>query len=367
MRDKSNLVITFLEAPLLAVIISVILRYTPNGDYTLYNNLHFPTFIFLAVIVTVFLAMTNSADEIIKDSDIRHREKMLNISNTRYYVSKFLIMLIFAMIQNGLFILASFPILEIKELYFDYFIYLTVLSMTGISMGLLISSIPKLTSKAAQNIVPLILIPQIIFGGSLIKYRDMNKALTLAENSPIPEICQFMPSRWSYEGIMVMQAEKNSYHKGKDKLQAKLDSLVYYQYDYIKKMGERDYKALKDQILSEDIVEFRRKYKKGYGNLEINSAVVDGNEKFIDSFKDKLKENPELDSLTIEKDMVYPMFTKEKLVPFTEKKVKTYRFNLGILVVISATLSFLSLILLRFNHTFLTLLNNITKKFKKKN
>jgi hypothetical protein len=67
------------------------------------------------------------------------------------------------------------------------------------------------------NAIPLILIPQIILGGALIKYEEMNKNLDLVysvgrwlkkagndeENVSklkVPFICQFMPLRWSYEG-----------------------------------------------------------------------------------------------------------------------------------------------------------------------
>ncbi|PID30204.1 MAG: hypothetical protein CR982_01485, partial [Candidatus Cloacimonadota bacterium] len=179
MRDRSNLIITFLIPPLLAIIISYILKYSPSGNYNLYNNLHLPTFIFLSIIVSIFLAMSNSGDEIIKDSEIREREKLLNIGNIPYLFSKFSVLLFFSFIQNILFIGVSFLILEIREMIFLFIGYLTIVSACGISLGLFISSIPGLTSKAAQNIIPMILIPQIIFGGSLIKYRDMNRSLTI--------------------------------------------------------------------------------------------------------------------------------------------------------------------------------------------
>ena len=45
-----------------------------------------------------------------------------------------------------------------------------------VTLGLLISSFVA-DAKTAVNIVPLILIPQIIMGGALIKYEEMNRNL----------------------------------------------------------------------------------------------------------------------------------------------------------------------------------------------
>src|SRR5947207_14604789 len=62
-----------------------------------------------------------------------------------------------------------------------FWIYLGIMFMTamsGVSLGLLISSLVA-DPKTAANIVPLVLIRQIIMGGDLIKYEDMNRNLAL--------------------------------------------------------------------------------------------------------------------------------------------------------------------------------------------
>jgi len=193
LRDKSNLAITFLEAPILAVIIGLLLKYVPSEKYSLYDNKYLITFIFLSTIVTLFFALTNSIDEIIRDASILLREKMLDINSFEYYVSKFITLISFSVVQNVLFLSLSFLILGLKELFLEYLLIMTIVSISGISIGLLISSIPKLTSKAAQNIIPLILVPQIIFGGFIVDFEDMNKVLFLDKTARIPEICQLMP------------------------------------------------------------------------------------------------------------------------------------------------------------------------------
>jgi len=63
----------------------------------------------------------------------------------------------------------------------DVLIYLGIVFITamgGVALGLVVSSLVS-DPKTAANIVPLVLIPQIIMGGALIKYEDMNRNLAL--------------------------------------------------------------------------------------------------------------------------------------------------------------------------------------------
>jgi hypothetical protein len=101
-------------------------------------------------------------------------------------------------------------------------------AMGGVALGLVISSIVA-DPKTAANIVPLVLIPQIIMGGALIKYEDMNRNLALVyalthwfhehpnreegkkmnSKLQVPFVCQFIAMRWSYEELVVAQAKLN--------------------------------------------------------------------------------------------------------------------------------------------------------------
>lgn len=359
LRDRSNLVVIFLASPILGSTIGFILRYTPADYYTLYNNVFLPVFIFLAAIVSIFLAMSNSIDEIIKDNGIRQREKMLNISSIRYFFSKLLTLNIFTAVQNSLFIISSFLFLELRELYFEYFLLLTLTANAGIALGLFISSFPNITSRAAQNIVPMILIPQIIFGGAIIKYSDMNKSLTIYKNSPIPEISQIMPSRWSFEGMMVMQETYNSYHTRKDSIQHKLDGLIEKQQELIKVYGLHYYNIQKNKIMNEDLVILRQKYERKFGNREVHLAVTDGNEKFEKMLK--VNNQKQLKNIPTGR-IVYPLFVKEKYLPFTKTKVNTSVYNGLVLLFFSFILNFMTILQLYYKDQLIILFRRITRK-----
>lgn len=72
--------ITLLEAPILALICSLLTHYAPLEGYSILNNSNLVTYYFMAIIVAIFLGMSGSAEEIIKDRALLKREKFLNLS-----------------------------------------------------------------------------------------------------------------------------------------------------------------------------------------------------------------------------------------------------------------------------------------------
>jgi hypothetical protein len=128
-------------------------------------------------------------------------------------------------------------------MFFIHLWWMFVTALTGICLGLLISSIVS-DNRTAINAIPLILIPQIILGGALIKYEEMNKNLDFVysmqrwmdkagiteESEPsklkVPFICQFMPLRWSYEAMLISQAKLNPLTSAQDQLEARMQELI---------------------------------------------------------------------------------------------------------------------------------------------
>ena len=332
LRDKSNLIITFFLPPLLGLFVGGILHYTPGGEYTFFENKHIGTFLFLSMLISVFLGLTSSVEEIIKDQNILRREKMLKISNLSYFNSKVLTLIPFALIQNFLFVFVGYFILEGKEFYIVYTVILTIVSFCGISLGLLISSIPKLTSKAAVNIIPIVLIPQIVFGGALIQYQEMNKQLVIDQNSPVPEICQIMPSRWGFEALVTYLAYNNSY-KAIESLDNKLTNIN-------NKISETEDGAALDKLLNDrinlrnEIDTFKTKFHDTHGNFDISAAIdIDANLEYKNFIEGKTT--------------VYPMFIAKKKLPIINKEVSTPLYNSIVLIIISLIINIITLIIFK--------------------
>ena len=212
MRNRTNNIITFVEAPLLALIISFILRHTTSGSYTYADNNNIFIYIFVAIITFIFLGMSNSIEEILSERKIILRERLMNLKMSYYLISKLVTLSIFSIIQALLFHQIASIVLGIKGLYWINIGFLFLASLTGFSLGLLCSAIIR-EGRAVINILPLILIPQIIFGGAVIEFERMNRSLTIFERHPIPEIVQIIPSRWLFEGLATSYAKNTMFHK----------------------------------------------------------------------------------------------------------------------------------------------------------
>jgi len=245
LRNRANLIITIGVAPVLALLIATTLRYSDSGKYDFASAYHIPTFLFLSLIVVMFLGLTNSADDIIRDRAVLQRERNLNVRLPYYVISKTLTLGVFALIQSVLFVLIGNYVLEIRGMFWADLGIMLITAMGGVSLGLVVSSLVA-DPKTAANIVPLVLIPQIIMGGALIKYEDMNRNLALVyalthwfsehpskeqakkmeSKLQVPFVCQFVAMRWSYEELIVAQAKLNPLTRRQDRAQREIDRIV---------------------------------------------------------------------------------------------------------------------------------------------
>ena len=245
LRNRANLVITICVAPILALLIATLLRYSDSGQYDFASAYHIPTYLFLSLIVAMFLGLTNSADDIIRDRAVLQRERNLDVRLPYYVISKTVTLGVFALLQCVLFVLIGNYVLQIRGMFWIDLGIMLMTAMAGVALGLLISSLVA-DPKTAANIVPLVLIPQIIMGGALIKYEDMNRNLSfvyalthwfsehpvkeqskkMSSNLEVPFVCQFVAMRWSYEELIVAQAKLNPLTSRQDRTQLQIDQLV---------------------------------------------------------------------------------------------------------------------------------------------
>ena len=245
LRNRANLVITIGVSPVLALLIATILRYSENGTYDFASAYHIPTYLFLGLIVAMFLGLTNSADDIIRDQPVLQRERNIKVRLSYYVVSKTLTLGVFALIQCILFVLIGNSLLQIRGMFWIDLGIMFMTAMSGVALGLLISSLVA-DPKTAANIVPLVLIPQIIMGGALIKYEDMNrnlgllyslshwvsehpsteKTLKTESKMQVPLVCQFIAMRWSYEEMIVAQGKLNPLTRRQDRANDEIQKLA---------------------------------------------------------------------------------------------------------------------------------------------
>jgi ABC-type multidrug transport system ATPase subunit len=228
-RNRGTIYSTFLEAPLLAALISITLRSSPQGGYDFSTALHIPAYLFLSVTVAMFLGLTNSATEVLRDRPTLRRERNIQPGATAYITSKFCALAVIAAAQCFTYLIVGNHFLEIEGMLLYHWIWMTFTALSGTAMALLISSIVK-TERAALTCVPLLLVPQMLFAGALVSYKEMNHGLfnntkEVRERGGIPVPAAIMPLRYAYESMIVAQATRNPFEIERIRLQRRIDRI----------------------------------------------------------------------------------------------------------------------------------------------
>ncbi|MFY0685857.1 MAG: ATP-binding cassette domain-containing protein [Cyclobacteriaceae bacterium] len=202
--------ISLLQAPILAMILAYFSKYVGDGAYVFSENKNFPVFLFMSVVVSLFIGMSVSAEEIFKDRKILERESFLNLSRVSYINSKIFYLFTLSAIQTLSFIAITAWMLDIRGVAFEFWIILFSTSCFANLVGLNISA--ALNSIVTIYIsIPFILVPQLLLGGAMIKFDDLHSTITNRINVPI--VGNLMVSRWSYEALAVAQYKHNDFEK----------------------------------------------------------------------------------------------------------------------------------------------------------
>ncbi len=290
--NKQYLLINLLEAPILALLLSYIIKYynvsiENHIGYNYSENDNIPVYIFMAVIIALFTGLTISASEIIKDRTIRTRESFLNLSRNSYLFSKIFILFMLSAYQAITFTLIGNYVLEIKGMYFEYWLILFSTWAFAVLMGLNISDGFK-TSVTIYIIIPFLIIPQIVLSGIIVRYEKLNPAITNPDR--IPWFGEIITARWAYEALAVNQYVNNKY-------QAPI-----YKWDKVKHVAN----FKKDLIINDlkNKINYWERHKNDTSKIEVikeNFRLIKNElNKEITKNKD-VKYTFNIDSLTIEK------------------------------------------------------------------
>lgn len=185
-RDKLNLFILFIQAPVIALLTFFVMGADDPRDFVY----------FVLSLVALWFGISVAAREIIRERAIYKRERMINLGLFPYVMSKLIVLGAIVGVQCLLlfiplklfdaFGLMPMPgeMLGIPQLW-----VMLLTAGVGVALGLLISAIVK-TSEMATSIVPLILISQILFSGLVGVPGGINKAVGL-----------FVPAAWSFDAM----------------------------------------------------------------------------------------------------------------------------------------------------------------------
>ncbi len=226
-RTRGTIYSTCLEAPLLAALVAITLRSSPEGPYQFSTALHIPAYLFLSATVAMFLGLTNSATEVLRDRPILRRERNCQPGASSYVMAKFAALGLVAAVQCLAYLVVGNYFLEIDGMLPYLWLWMTLTAWTGTAMALVVSSIVK-TERAALTAVPLLLVPQMLLAGALVPYREMNRGLfedasSIRDRGGVPVPAGIMPLRYAYEAMIVAQATRNPFEQERLRLQRRID------------------------------------------------------------------------------------------------------------------------------------------------
>lgn len=183
-KDKLNLFILFAQAPIVALLTFLVMDSKQPRDFVY----------FVLALVSIWFGTSVAAREIIRERPIYKRERMVNLGILPYLFSKLFILGIIVGIQCfmlfiplKIFDLAGLMAMPGEFVGIPQFFTMLMTAGVGIAMGLFVSALVK-TSEMATSLVPLILIPQILFSGLVGVPTGAAKVVSLT-----------MPSAWSFD------------------------------------------------------------------------------------------------------------------------------------------------------------------------
>lgn len=215
LANEQYMTVTLLLAPILALFISYFVKYynalgEGASTYTFFHNDNVPVYFFMSTVVSLFVGLIISAEEIFRDRKILKREQFLNLSRGSYFFSKVAVLFFISAVQTFTFLLVGNLILEIPLSEMRYWVILFSCSCFANMLGLNISSAFD-SAVTIYILIPILIIPQLLLSGVVISFDKFNPKVGTPKG--IPVLGEMMASRWAFEAMMVTQFKDNPFEK----------------------------------------------------------------------------------------------------------------------------------------------------------
>jgi ABC-type multidrug transport system ATPase subunit/pSer/pThr/pTyr-binding forkhead associated (FHA) protein len=132
--------------------------------------------LFIMAFTAVLFGCINSAREFVKEAAIYKRERSVNLGILPYMFSKIVVLGMLCLFQSAVLVLIMNLGEPLHQSIFlnpllETYITLALVSLAGLMIGLAISAIAP-NNDRAMSFVPIILVPQLIYSGSIVPIKD---------------------------------------------------------------------------------------------------------------------------------------------------------------------------------------------------
>jgi ABC transport system ATP-binding/permease protein len=217
LRDRTQTMILLAQAPLFAALLTIVFQGLTDRAFG--NPKEWAEFggkissvHFLMVVAAVWFGCNNAARDIVGETAIFLRERMVNLKLPSYVFSKLAVLALICAFQCGTLLAIVYWVAQLSGPFLLLLLVLIMASLVGTAIGLLISALAP-TTEAAIAFLPVVLLPFILLGGGIKPLHEMPKEARW--------IAAVTPTRWAYEANLLEEA-RSRHSSFKNELEEKL-------------------------------------------------------------------------------------------------------------------------------------------------
>ncbi len=184
LADWKGTGLLLLQAPLLAGLAVMVWGNLGRATSSLY---------FVMTLSMLWVGCMDGCREIVKERSLFLREKMAGLNLAAYLYSKVRVLGLLACVQAFTYSIIIYNYVDTRVAVGWIVIAMMATTFCGVCLGLLISAVVK-RSDYAVGLVPLVIIPQILFSEFAIAEDDFQGVSEV--------LYTLMPSRWGYESLL---------------------------------------------------------------------------------------------------------------------------------------------------------------------
>jgi ABC-type multidrug transport system ATPase subunit/pSer/pThr/pTyr-binding forkhead associated (FHA) protein len=194
-RDTRNLWILGAQVPIIAVLLALLFHKDVFQHGVAMTAGLSAQLLFLLVTVALWFGSLASAREIVKERAVMQRETAVGVRIPAYLLSKAIVLGALTGAQTvtlAAIVIMLRPLHESESTVVLLVVILVLTSWAGVGMGLLVSASVGSEDQAA-SFVPLLLIPQLLFGGSVMPVHQMGFVLKVLSKTIV--------AQWAFAGV----------------------------------------------------------------------------------------------------------------------------------------------------------------------
>ena len=178
-NDVGNLLILLLQAPIIGFILLLIITSALKSGSKVFDSstIQGPgaadaqKVLFVMAFAAVMFGCINGAREIVKEAAIYRRERAVNLGIMPYMFSKIVVLGVLCLFQSAVLVIMVSLVAHLNSSIFlppslELYVTLALTSLAGLMIGLTVSAIAP-NNDRAMSFIPIILIPQVIFSGTI--------------------------------------------------------------------------------------------------------------------------------------------------------------------------------------------------------